>query len=124
MEAETIENLPEEQEGQTTGQEQQGEQKPPDEMRQAMAELTKAVTTMASKKEETPREPAKLTPEQEEERWAVYNPGKTKPDFYKKFFRLAPEATEDDLKELKELFDDMQRGSSSRASQVRRIFLR
>ena len=74
-----------------------------------MAELTKAVTTMASKREEPAKE-EKLTPEQEEERWAVYNPGKTKPDFYKKFFRLAPEATEEDLKELRDLFDDMQRG--------------
>lgn len=78
-----------------------------DELKSAMAELARNVTEISK-----PKEPEKteLTAEQKEELWAVYNPEKARPDFMRKFFRMNPEATPEEVKEAKELFDDMHKG--------------
>lgn len=51
-----------------------------------------------------------LTPEQTAELWAVYNPEATRKDFMRKFFRLNPEATPEEIAEARELFADMHKG--------------
>src|SRR4051812_40029412 len=69
----------------------------PDELRKAMAELATTVRTIATPKEKDD-EPA-LTEEQKAELWAVYNPEASRKDFFKKFFRMNPEATPEEVTE-------------------------
>lgn len=79
------------------------------ELRSAMAELAGTVKSFATASTPKAADPV-LTEEQKAELWAIYNPEKSKPDFMKKFFRLNPEATPEEIKEAKELFADMQQG--------------
>lgn len=80
-----------------------------DEMKRALAELAGTMKTLA-----TPKAPAEREYTQDEinEYWAVYNPEKSKhgQDFFRKFFRLNPDATPDEVAEAKDLFADMQAG--------------
>lgn len=91
--------------------EAQGEDNRPkaenDEMRQAITELATTVKGLAKPKE---KEEEKLTPEQIEELWGVFKPEQTRPDFMRKFFRMNPDATEDEIKEAREHFDVMHKG--------------
>ncbi len=78
-----------------------------DEMRAALAELAGTVNKIVAPKE---KEAAPLTPQQEKEYWALFDPEESKPDFMKKWFRMNPEATEDEIKEAREMWKHMQEG--------------
>src|ERR1700722_4289009 len=60
--------------------------------------------------QETKKEEQKLTPEQEKQLWAIYNPGKTNPKFHSKFFRLPDDATPEQVKEYQDMLADFQKG--------------
>lgn len=105
---ESVEEKKEEQQEEKKGQQQQEEKKddPNAELRSAMADLAGTVKDLAKPKEEK----TELTEEQKNELWAVYDPEKTQKDFMRKFFRMNPEATEDEVKEARGLFGDIQKG--------------
>lgn len=77
------------------------------EWKQAIADLATHVKTVTAPKKE---EPAELTAEQKQELWGVYDPEKGRPDFMRKFFRMNPDATPEEIQEAKDLFADMQKG--------------
>lgn len=78
-----------------------------DELRLAMADLAKSVTTLATPKKDEPKE---LTQEQKDELWGVFNPEKDDPKFLDKFFRLADDMTPEQKLEYKKLFGALQQG--------------
>jgi hypothetical protein len=96
-------------EEQPQGTEEGAAPKETDELKSALAELTKTVQTGFAKPKEEGKE-AELTEEQKEEFWAIYNPEKSQKDFFKKWFRLNPEATQEELDEVKALWADAQKG--------------
>lgn len=73
-----------------------------DEMRRLRETFEKGNT----KKEDEP----KLTPEQEAEMWAVFDPEKASPGFIKDFFNLPDDATPELIEKKKKLFATMQQG--------------
>lgn len=95
------------------GQQQEVQQEPEvkvsetDELRQALAELTGHVTTLAAPKQQ---QAAPLTEEQKAELWAIYNPESTRKDFMRKFFKLNPDATPEEEEEARAMFKEMQTG--------------
>lgn len=80
---------------------------PNDDLRSAITELAGIVKQTQAPK---PKEEAPLTQEQKDELWGVYNPEKTRPDFFAKFFNIADPTDELTLKEKKELWAEMQKG--------------
>jgi hypothetical protein len=100
------------------------EQTPPppatDELRSAMAELAGTVKRIATPKEETPAP----TPEQVAEFWQVYNPESSDKEFFRKFFRLNPDATEEEAQQFRELFGGMQKGLMKQAITAARNYIR
>lgn len=80
---------------------------PNDDLRSAMAELAGTVKTLAAPKPE--KEP-EFTQEQKNEFWAVYDPEKSNKDFMKKWFRLNPEATQEEIDEVKGMWKGVQEG--------------
>lgn len=62
-------------------------------------------TAVTPRKEEAP-----MSEDDQRKLWAIYNPEETQKDFMRKFFRMQPEATEDDVKAARELFSAMQNG--------------
>ncbi len=81
-----------------------------DELKTAMTELAATVT-----KAVTPKEPVKeLTQDEKDEIWAVWNPTKTDPDYFRKFLRLNtdmdPAEVEKAVKDFLPLFQEMQKG--------------
>ena len=77
------------------------------EMRSAIADLAKTVKAATAPK--TP-DFIPLTDDQKAELWGIYDPEKGRKDFFQKFFRMNPEATPEEVKEVKELWADVQRG--------------
>lgn len=95
--------------GEEVQPEQQPEVKPPaDPVQQALADLRGEIKSLAPKPEEP--KPRQMTPDEEAEYFRVYNPTKSRPDFFKKFFNLGDDADEMTVKERQELFADMQQG--------------
>lgn len=92
----------------------------PDDLRSAMTELAGTVSRLAQPKEEAQPAP---TPEQIADFWKVYDPEATDKEFFRKFFRLNPEATEEDVKAVKELFAGMQRGLMMQAVTAARNYI-
>lgn len=90
--------------------EKKEEVKAPSALETAMAELAGTVKSLATPKEKE----EVLTQEQKDELWAVYNPTKTDPDFFRKFLRLNtdmdPIEVEKAVKEFTPLFAEMQKG--------------
>jgi hypothetical protein len=93
----------------------EGEGAPPakpdaDELKTAMAELASTVTRAVTPKEE----PKVLSQDEKDEMWAVWNPTKTDPDYFRKFLRLntemEPAEVERAVKEFLPLFKSMQEG--------------
>lgn len=80
---------------------------PNEDLRNAVQELTRIQTEAAKPKEPEEKE---LTAEQKAEMWAVYNPEASKKDFMKKFWKLNPDASDEEVAEAREYFSDMQRG--------------
>lgn len=78
----------------------------PDEMREAMAELARTVKT-AIEPRPTRQAPVKLTPEQLNERFAVYNPDAK---FIRSFFRLPDDATPEHVTEATAQFTALRDG--------------
>lgn len=76
------------------------------ELRSAMTELAGTVREIAKPKEKE----VELTPEQKSELWAIYDPEKTNKDFMKKFWKLNPDATPEEVAEAKSMWADMQQG--------------
>jgi hypothetical protein len=100
---EDIDILPEGEEGSTPTP-------PPDpnaDLRAAVTELTRITTEGAKPR---PEEDKPLSDDEKAELWAIYDPRKSKKDFMKKYFRLNPDATDEEEAEVAELFSDMQKG--------------
>lgn len=96
----TIDETPE---TQTTPPAAQGN----DELKSALADLTKTVSTLATPKPEPKLE---MTQDEKDELWAVYNPTKKDPKFIDKFFRLTEDMTSEQKQEFQALFQDFQQG--------------
>lgn len=81
-----------------------------DDLRAAMTELAGTVKTLATPKTNAPAP----TQDEIDEYWAVYNPEKENPEFFRKWMRLQsdmdPEQLNSSIKERKELFGQMQKG--------------
>lgn len=61
----------------------------------------------------TPREQQEakqMSPEEQKKLWAIYDPEEGQKDFMRKFFRLNPEATEQDIADARGMFKNMQEG--------------
>lgn len=87
------------------------EPKEPNAMESALAELARSQKTIVERLDQKPtQKDEKMTPEQEAEFWAIYDPEATNKEFMRKWFRMNPEATEDEIKEAREMFKDVQRG--------------
>ncbi len=86
-------------------------QKETSEMRAAITDLAGTVKAMAEPKPEPTKE---LSQDEKDELWAVYNPEKEDPDFFKKWMRLQadmdPEQANSSIAERKKLFASMQKG--------------
>lgn len=82
-----------------------------DELRSAMTELAGTVKKLAEPKKEEPE----ITEEQKKEFWKVYDPEATRKDFFQKWFRLNPEATPEEVKDMKDLWADVQKGLVTQA---------
>jgi hypothetical protein len=81
----------------------------PTELQTALAELTKTQKTILERT--APAEKvAELTPEQKKEFWAVYDPESSDKEFFKKFFRMNPDATSEEIAGVKGLFAAVQEG--------------
>jgi hypothetical protein len=78
-----------------------------DELRTAMADLATTVNRIAQPKEPELPPPTK---EQIAEYWKVYDPEASDKEFFKKWFRLNPEATAEEVQQAKEMFAGVQRG--------------
>lgn len=108
----------EQQDGIETQETQETQETKPDasaELRAAMTELAGTVKTLATPKtEEKP-----LTEDEKNEFWAVYNPEKEDPDFFKKWMRLQddmdPQQRDSTVAERKKLFASMQKGLTRQA---------
>ena len=99
-------------ENQQAGQEPATKVAAPDpnaEMRAAIAELGGQVGQFIEAAKPRQQE-AVLTDEQKAELWAIYDPEKTNKDFMRKFFRMNPDATPEEVAEAKGMFRDMQQG--------------
>jgi len=79
----------------------------PEEWKEAVAELARSVNKATAPKEPAPVE---MTEEQKAEYWGVWDPEKSNKEFYKKWFRLNPDATPEEVTEMKAMFAEMQRG--------------
>lgn len=98
-------------EGGEGGQQQQQPAAEPTAMERAVEELTRTQSLIAQglqRQQEPQQKP--LTPEQEAEFWAIYNPEASDKEFMRKFFRLNPEATDEEIKQARELFAAVQQG--------------
>lgn len=86
----------------------------PDEVKVALTELAKSqkgiVEELGRQRESRREEEPELTAEQKAEFWAIYDPEKSDKEFFKKFFRMNPEATEDEVKAAAQMFRDVQQG--------------
>ncbi len=81
----------------------------PDELKEALTELTRTQQTILERT--APKEVVQeLTPEQKAEFWAVYDPEKSDKEFFKKWFRMNPDATPEEIKDVKNLFASVQDG--------------
>ena len=100
-------------EGQGGGAPAGEEETPPEPtaMERAVEELTKTQKTILERVN-APKEiePVKRTPEQEAEFWAVFDPEATDKEFMRKFFRMNPEATDDEVKQARDIFAMVQKG--------------
>lgn len=76
-------------------------------LKAAMVELAGTVKTLATPK---PAVEPELTQEQKNKFWQVYDPEKSNKDFMKKWFRLNPEATTEEIAEVKTLWKEVQEG--------------
>ncbi len=83
---------------------------PSDDLRAAMAELAGTVNKLAAPKDV----PKQKTQEEINDEWAVWDPEKTDPEFFRKFMRLNPDMdkaeAEQAIKDYKALFGGMQKG--------------
>lgn len=93
-------------ENETTDDSKEAKPDPNAELRSAMTELAGTVRDIAKPKEKEPE----LTPEQKSELWAIYDPEKTNKDFMKKFWKLNPDATPEEVAEAKSMWSAMQQG--------------
>ena len=117
-EAETLDPIEEIIDGAIGSDEQQQQTQEPEQkvteptaMEKAVEELARSQKTIVeglSRRQEP--EQKQLTPEQEAEFWAIYNPEASDKEFMRKFFRLNPEATEDEIKQARGLFAEVQKG--------------
>jgi hypothetical protein len=80
---------------------------PPDDLRAAMTELAGTVRRIAEPQAPAPAPP---TPEEIAAFWKVYDPEETDKEFFRKWFRLNPDATAEEVQQAKELFASVQRG--------------
>jgi hypothetical protein len=80
---------------------------PTDDLRDAMTELAETVRQIATPPKPTTPPP---TPEEIAEFWKVYDPESSDKEFFKKWFRLNPEATVEEVQAVKELFAGVQKG--------------
>jgi hypothetical protein len=95
-------------EGQHVEEQSGGAADPNAELRSAMQELAGSVKTIADKQgKETEHEP---TEQEKKEFWAIYDPEQNQKEFFRKWFRLNPEATQQEVDEVKGLFADVQKG--------------
>lgn len=96
----------------------------PDELKAALAELTKNVQGLAKPKDEPKKT---FTQDEINEYWGVYNPEKTNPDFFKKWMRLPPDLDPQEaaafIAERKALFAEMQTGLSKQAVRAAQILM-
>lgn len=99
------------QQSQEQQQQQQKKTTETDELRSAMTELAGTVKNLAKPKEKEPE----ITEEQKREFWAVYDPEKTRKDFFKKWFKLNDDATPEEVKDMKDLWADVQKGLVTQA---------
>jgi len=81
---------------------------PEPDLKAAVADLAAAARDLREPKVEPKPEP--LSKEKIDEIWAVYDPEKGDKDFYKKFFRLNPEATQEEADAVKGVFAAVQEG--------------
>lgn len=75
-------------------------------LKAAMAKLAETVAQTQQPKLVEPE----LTEDQKKEFWAVYEPDKTQKDFFRKWFRLNPDATDDEVNEMKAMWAGVQTG--------------
>lgn len=66
--------------------------------------ITKAVTPQEQ------RQAQEMSPEEQKKLWAIYDPEEGQKDFMRKFFRLNPEATEEEVTAARGMFKNMQEG--------------
>lgn len=79
---------------------------PDDDLRRTMTELAGTVKALATPKQEE----RQMTQAEQAEMWAIYDPEASNKEFFKKWFRLNPDATPEDVAEMKGMFADMQKG--------------
>lgn len=98
------------------GGEQQEPQTPPasktmseSDLAAAFEKLGSTISTAVAPREQQ-QQATGLTDEEKNKLWAVYNPEESNKEFMKKFFRLNPDATEQDVADARALFHDMQKG--------------
>lgn len=82
-----------------------------EEWKSALAKLTDNVNKLATPKPETKKE----TPEEQNARWAVFEPEKADKEFFKKFFKLTPESTPEEVQSAKDTWTLMQNGLMKQA---------
>lgn len=83
------------------------EEKEPAEWEKAISKLSETIAADRKPKEV---EPQALTPEQQAEMWAIFDPKKDEADFMRKFFRMNPDATADEEAAAEKMFAKVQRG--------------
>lgn len=86
--------------------------KPKVDVEAALAELAGTVKTLATPKKP---EPKALTPEEMNEKWAVFNPEKADPKFFHKLFNLPADAAPEVLDNIKAAWGQMQQGLMKQA---------
>lgn len=72
----------------------------------AFEKLGSTISTAVAPRREEPQ----MSEEEQRKLWAIYNPESTQKDFMRKFFRMNPEATEEEVKEARLMFQNMQEG--------------
>jgi hypothetical protein len=85
-------------------------------LEKAVQELATTQKTILEKVEKPKEEKqVELTPEQKAEFWGIYDPEKSDKEFFKKWFRLNPDATAEEIQATKELFAGVQKGIVSQS---------